>query len=85
MELRESGWNREMEREKRATERKRARIMCRHVYVHCHFDSILLGISFTGLLQKINPESEKHGRLLEAACRLPSRDKFIKRKEGEVI
>ena len=79
MELRESGRNRELERENRAREIKRTRIMFLHVHVRCHFDSILLGISFTVLLQKINPESENMTdflRLLPAFinCRLPRRN-----------
>jgi hypothetical protein len=43
-------------------------MMCLHVHVYCHFDPILLGISFTVLLQKINLESEEHDRLLEVAA-----------------
>jgi hypothetical protein len=54
MELRESGRNRELEREKRAREIQRTRILhdVSSLYVHCRFHSILLGVSFTVLLQK---------------------------------
>jgi hypothetical protein len=90
MELRESGRNRELEREKRAREIQRTRIL--HDVSSCacslSFPFYLARYFFHSFAPKINPESEKHDRLLEAAAclhTLSRRNKLIKRKEGEVI